>query len=455
MSNKNNLKKELGLIIATALVVGNMMGSGIFMLPATLAGKAGPGSTMIAWLLTGLGSIFLALSFANLGSKIPRTGGPYEYSKLAFGDFAGFMNAWLYWNGSWIGNAAIITAIASYTGTIIPIVNSNHLIAFLYTSAILWIFTIINIMGTKKAGVTQTAITIFELLLFIIFIGIAAVHFNPSFIHPMFPKGKGISTIPSAATSTLWAFIGFETASVAAGEIKNPEKNVKLSTIIGMSIAVIMYMAINFFAMGAMSQNALAKSSAPIVDILSQFLGKGVSNIILVACIISVLGTTVGWLLATARMSFAAGKDKIFPEVFAKVHPKYNTPHVSLIISAVLTNILLVMNYTQSLLSAFNFMILLATLAYLPIYASTAAAEIILLVKLEGKLNIWKFIVKAIVPLIGFAYAVWAIYGSGAEAVMYGFLLMLFGVPFYIYNKLKDQNSIRQIRNFDAEQTSV
>lgn len=311
---------------------------------------------MIAWVLTGVGSIFLALSFANLGSKIPRTGGPYEYSKLAFGDFAGFMNAWLYWNGSWIGNAAVITAIASYTGSLILIVNNNHLVAFLYTSAILWIFTIINIMRTKKAGVTQTAITIFELLLFIFFIGVTAYHFNPSFIQPVFPEGKGISTVPSAAT---------------------------------------------------------------------------------------------------AHMAYAAGQDKVFPEVFAKIHPKYNTPYVALIISAVLTNILLVMNYTQSLLSAFNFMILLATLAYLPIYASTAAAEILLLIKIEGKISVWRFITKSIIPLLGFAYAVWAIYGSGAEAVMYGFLLMLFGVPFYLYMKLNDQNAIKEIRNFEEEKISA
>ena len=233
MLKENNLKKELGIIIATALVVGNMMGSGIFMLPATLASKAGPGPTMLAWILTGIGSILLALSFGNLGSKFPKTGGPYEYSKIAFGDFMGFENAWLYWNGSWIGNAAIITAIASYTGTLIPIINENHLVAFLYTSSILWIFTIINIMGTRKAGITQTVITIFELVLFIFFIGVAAYHFNPSYLQPMFPKDKGVGTIPTAAASTLWAFIGFETASVAAGEIKNPEKNVKRSTILG------------------------------------------------------------------------------------------------------------------------------------------------------------------------------------------------------------------------------
>ncbi|ERI95587.1 amino acid permease [Clostridiales bacterium oral taxon 876 str. F0540] len=449
MEKNTHLKKELGLVVATALVVGNMVGSGIFMLPATLANSSGPGATMTAWLLTGIGSIFLALSFAKLGSKIPKTGGPYEFSKLAFGDFIGFMNAWLYWNASWIGNAAIITSIASYTGKLFPIIANNRLAAFLYTSAILWIFTLVNIMGVKKAGIAQTTTTIFKVLLFLMFIVLTAYHFNPNFITPVFPAGKGTETIPAAAAATLWAFTGFESASVTAGEIKNPERNVKLSTILGMGISVIIYMAISFFAMGAMPQEALAKSSSPIVDILGQYLGSGVTNIILIFSVLGIIGTAIGWIMSTARMSYAAGVDKVFPEVFSKIHTKYNTPHVSLIISSVLVNILLLMNYSKSLLSAFNFIILLATLAYLPVYASTAAAEIMLLVKCEGKLNVFKFIKASIVPLIGFAYSVWAIYGSGAETVMYGFLLILFGVPFYLYMKLKDSAKIKEIRNFD------
>jgi amino acid transporter len=302
-------------------------------------------------------------------------------------------------------------------------------------------------MGVKKAGILQTCITIFEVILFISFIGITAYHFKPEFIKPLFPKGRGIGTIPSAAASTLWAFIGFETASVAAGEIKDPERNVRRSTIFGISIAVIIYMAVSFFAMGTMPAEKLAQSTSPIADILAVYLGSGVSKIILISAIISILGTTVGWLLATARMSYAAGKDKVFPEIFAKVHPKYNTPHISLIISAVLANILLFMNYSKSLSSAFNFIILLATLSYLPMYASTAAAEIILLSKREKSFNIFKFIKGSFVPLLGFAYAVWAIYGSGAEAVMYAFILILLGVPFYLYMRLKNERNIVIIAN--------
>lgn len=449
MEQNTKLKKELGLVIATALVAGNMMGSGIFMLPATLASKSGPGATILAWLLTGVGSIFLALSFARLSRKIPRTGGPYEYSKLAFGDFMGFINAWLYWNGSWIGNAAVIIAVTSYAGNLIPAIGNNHINSFLFSSVILWIFTLINVLGVRVAGKVQTTITIFEIGLFLFFIVVAALHFNVDNLMPAFPSGKGMETLPAAATATLWAFIGFESSSIAAGEIKNPEKNVARSTIIGISIAVVMYMAINIFAMGAMPQEALAKSSAPIADILAQYFGSGIINIITAGVVVSVLGTTVGWLLSTARVAYAAGKDGMFPDFFAKVSKKSGTPYVSLIVGSVLVNILLAMNYQKSLVSAFNFVILLATLSYLPIYAFTAAAEMMLVVKREKNFNILTFVKHAFVPLMGFIYACWTIYGSGAETVMYGFLLMLAGIPFYIYMSLKNKERMKAIRSYE------
>lgn len=448
MEEKNELKKELGLFMATALVIGNMVGSGIFMLPATLAQKSGPGATMIAWILTGIGSIFLALSYAKLGSKIPKTGGPYEYSKLAFGDFTGYMNAWLYWNGCWIGNAAIIIAVTSYLGFLVPQVASNSIIGFISSSAILWIFTLLNIFGVKPAAQVQTASTIIKLILFVLFIILAGMSFNVDNIFPLFPEGKGINTIPAAATATLWAFTGLETASVTGGEIKNGEKNIKLSTILGMVVAVILYMLISFFSMGAMNQSELAVSTTPIVDIFSKILGSNIGIYIGVLALLSIVGTTIGWILSTARVSYAAALDGMFPKCFGKVHPKYKTPYVSLIISGVLVNILLLMNYTKGFSSAFTFVSLLATLSYLPIYAITAAAEILLVIKHKAKINLWNFLRSSIVPLMGFIYAVWAIYGSGAEIIMYGFLLMLFGIPFYLYLTVKNKDKIRSLREF-------
>ena len=435
---EKNLKKEISLFMATMLVCGNMIGSGVFMLPATLAQLSGPLATIIAWLVTTLGSILIALSFANLGSKYPTTGGAYQYTKIAFGEFTGFLSAWLYWNGSWIGNAAIIVALTSYSKAVIPWLN-NPIASIIYSSAILWIFTIINILGVKKAGKLQSFATVFKIVFFAIFIVVAFINFDPSNLVPLLPKGKGFGSISLAATSTLWAFIGLETATVTAGEIKDPEKNVKKSTIYGMIIASIIYILISVSSMGVMSNGELAKSSAPLTDILTKILGSSIGKSLTIAVVVCILGTTIGWLLSTARVAFAAGQDGVFPKFFGKLHPKYETPVNALIIGSILVNILLFMNFQKSMVSAFTFITILATLSYLPIYLLTASAEIMLMFKGESNFNFKIFIKKAIIPLIAFIYAIWTIYGSGAEIVMWGFILMLIGIPFYIYNYHKNK----------------
>jgi basic amino acid/polyamine antiporter, APA family len=438
---KKHMKKEITLFMATMLVCGNMIGSGVFMLPATLAELSGPMATIIAWVITTIGSILIAISFANLGSKYPSTGGAYQYTKEAFGEFAGFLSAWLYWNGSWIGNAAIIVALASYSAAIIPALN-NPLISIIYTSSILWIFTFINIVGVKKAGKVQSFVTVFKIVFFALFIVIAFLNFDSSNLLPLMPEGKGVNSIPLAATSTLWAFVGLESATVTAGEISNPEKNVKKSTIYGMLISAVIYILISVASMGVMSNKELASSSAPLTDILTKILGTSIGKPLAISVVICILGTTIGWLLSTARVAYAAGEDGVFPKCFGKLHPKYSTPANALIIGSILVNILLIMNYQKSMVSAFTFITILATLAFLPIYLLTAAAEMMIMFRGESEFNLQILIKKGIIPLVAFIYTLWTIYGSGAEIVMWGFILMLLGVPFYIYNYHKNKSNL-------------
>ncbi|MBE6071411.1 MAG: amino acid permease [Clostridium butyricum] len=437
MENKN-LKKEISLFMATMLVCGNMIGSGVFMLPSTLAQVSGPIPTLIAWILTTVGSILIAISFANLGSKYPSTGGAYQYTKLAFGEFTGFLSAWLYWNGSWIGNAAIVVALASYTSAVIPALN-NPIISIVFTSGVLWIITLINIMGVKKAGKIQTFATVFKIVFFAIFIIVAFINFDSANLIQAIPKDKGLSTIPLAAASTLWAFVGLESATVTAGEIKDPEKNVRKSTIYGMIIASIIYILISLGSMGVMSNADLSVSSAPLTDILTIALGSSVGKVLSVAVAVCILGTTIGWILSTARVSYAAGIDGVFPKFFGKIHPKYQTPVNSLVIGSVLVNILLIMNFQKSMVSAFTFITLLATLSFLPVYLLSIGAEIMLMFKDEAEFNLMIFLKKSALALLAFAYTIWAIYGSGAETVMWGFILMLLGIPFYVYNYHKNK----------------
>ena len=437
MENKS-LKKEISLFMATMLVCGNMIGSGVFMLPSTLAQVSGPGATIIAWILTTVGSILIAISFANLGTKYPSTGGAYHYTKEAFGDFAGFLSAWLYWNGSWIGNAAILVAITSYASVVFPALN-NPTISIIFSSAVLWIFTLINISGVKKAGKIQSFVTVFKIAFFALFIIVAFLNFDSVNILPLYPEGKGLSTVPLAATSTLWAFIGLESATVAAGELKNPEKNVRKSTIYGLIISAAIYLLISIGSMGAMNNKELAQSSAPLTDILTNALGTQVGKILTIAVVICILGTIIGWLLSTARVAYAAGVDGVFPKFFGKINKKTGTPVNSLIFGSVLVNILLVMNFQKGMVDAFTFITILATLSYLPVYLLSISAEMMLAFKEEKKFNFKIFIKKSILPLLAFVYVLWTIFGSGAETVMWGFILMLIGIPVYIYNYHKNK----------------
>ena len=436
MENKN-LKKDIGLFMATMLVCGNMIGSGVFMIPATLAEVSGPLATILAWILTTIGSILVAISFANLGSKFPETGGAYQYVKEAFGEFAGFLSAWLYWNGSWIGNTAILVTLTSYSAAIFPVLN-KPLYSIIYSSLVLWAVTILNIVGVKQAGKIQSFTTVFKIVFFALFIIIAFLKFDKNNLIPLVPKNKGLETISLAATTTLWAFIGLESATVAAGEIRDPEKNVKRSTIYGLIISAVIYLLISIASMGAMPNEVLAKSTAPLTDILTRSLGNSVGVIISAIVVVSILGTTIGWILATARVAYAAGQDGVFPKIFGKVSSKYNTPVYSLIISGILVNILLLTNYQKSMVSAFSFITILATLSYLPVYLLSVSAEIMIMFRDEKEISIGKFIGKSIIPLLAFIYTLWTIYGSGAETVMWGFILMLLGIPFYIYNYHKN-----------------
>lgn len=439
---KVELKRELGLASATAIVVGNMIGSGIFMAPQSLAAASSPKATVIAWVITAVGSILLALSFAKLGTAYPETGGPIVYTRKAFGEFASFLVAWTYWIGAWVGNAAIITAFMSYFTYFFPVFGTNRLFAFLMSSAILWIFTLINIFGVKQAGIVGVVTTILKILPLGVFIVIAAIHFNPAYFATVSkPEVAGMGTIPAAIAITLWSFVGIECATIPAGEIKDPEKNIKKSTIYGTLITALIYLLISVLAIGGMEQATLANSKAPLADIIDNVTGGSWGGIfIALGAIIATLGGTSGWILVTGRSAYAPAVEGVFPKVFGKVHPKYRTPYASLIISGVLANVLLILNYTQSLTSAFDFMLLLATLAFIPCYSFTAAADIVLLRKKDGSFSFWRFMKNSFIAIIAFLYSIYAIYGTGAEVVMYGFILMMLGIPFYVYMKAEKES---------------
>jgi amino acid transporter len=257
-----------------------------------------------------------------------------------------------------------------------------------------------------------------------------------------------MSTLPAAIAIALWAFVGIESATVPAGEIKDPHINIRKSTIYGTLVAAAVYILVSVVAMGVLDQATLAGSNAPLADIINKATGgTWGGNFIAIGAIVSALGASSGWILTTARSAFGASQDKLFPEVFGKIHPKYLTPVNSLIISALAANVLLILNYMGTLSSAFNFMLLLATLAFLPAYAFSAAADIILLKNHSPHFNFFSFLKNSSFALLAFGYSIYAIYGTGAKVVMYGFILMLVGIPVYLFMMLQNNKKDKLVDN--------
>src|SRR5688572_13957736 len=160
-AGRPRLQRTMGLWMATALVVGNMVGSGVFLLPDSMADAAGPVS-ILGWVFTGAGAILLAFVFANLGRAYPRTGGPYAYTRKAFGDFAGFWTAWGYWIAAWAGNAAITVAFVAYLTVFWGGLGDSNLLAALVGIALIWFITAINIAGARATGITQVITSVLK-----------------------------------------------------------------------------------------------------------------------------------------------------------------------------------------------------------------------------------------------------------------------------------------------------
>jgi len=432
------LKRSMGLWMATALVIGNMVGSGIFTLPALLAGEAGPAS-IVSLAFPGVGAMLLALVFANLGRAHPRTGGPYYFARRAFGDFVGFQTAWAYWIAAWVGNAAIAVAFAGYLGVFWGTVKTTNWVAALVAIGAIWLFTLVNIAGARQTGVVQVLTTILKFVPLAVIGVIGLFYMHGGNFTPFTPAQGGFDWhINAAATLALWAFIGLESATVPAEEVKNPERTIPRATILGTLATTILYVVALVAIIGVLSQAALSGSSAPFADAANAiwsgtFLGLTWGKWIAFVAMAATLGALNGWIMLTARVSLAAADDGLFPARFARVHGKRRTPVFGLLVSSMLVSALVLYNWNVDFGTRFNDIVLLATWMTLIAYAYAAAAEIVLFIR-ERELFTWiKLARDSVIAALAFAYSVWAIWGSGQERLAKGFMLLLLGIPVFVW----------------------
>jgi APA family basic amino acid/polyamine antiporter len=432
MSEKS---KEIGLWTATSLVIGNMIASGLFMLPATLAIYGG--ISLVGWLISGAGAICLALVYSWLSKLQPSaTGGPYAYTREGMGTFPAFLVAWGYWISVWCTNAAIAVAFVSYLTAFIPALGSNPFLSIGTGLSAIWFLTWINTKGIREAGVVQVITTILKLApLLVITIG-GLFYFNMDHFIPFNVSSQSnLSAITSTTTLTLFAFLGLECATIPSGNVKNAEKTVSRATIIGTLLTTFIYIAGTVAVMGLIPPSILQDSQAPFADAAASIWGEEARYLVAGGAVISTFGALNGWILIQGQMPMAAARDHLFPRIFAKEN-KNGTPAIGIVISSLLISVLMSLNFTRTLADTYTFMVLLTTLTVLVPYLFSIISFVMIASKRETLSGF-----KLVIAVFAFLYSMWAIIGAGEETVYWGFVLLMAGLPFYAYIQIKRNSS--------------
>lgn len=425
-------QKLLGKWTSTSLVVGNMIGAGVFMMPAVLAVYGG--ISLVGWLVSTGGALVLAVLFSNLSKMMPGLqGGPYAYTREGMGDFSAFLVAWGYWISVWTATAVLAVAFVSYLTVLIPVLKDNLVYSIGTALCVMWGMTWFNTRDISKVGKMSLVTTILKLVP-IIAISIGGLFYiDVSHFTPFNTSGESnVMAIVAVTSLTFFSFLGIESATIPAENVKDPEKIVPFATKWGTVIAALVYILSSVSVMGMISPQELSTSVAPFADAAELLWGEGAQYLVALAAIISVFGALNGWILIQGQMPEAIARDGLFPSVFAKRNSK-GMPAFGIVISSALATILILMNYSGGLLKVLEFMLLVSTVSVLIPYLFCSVSYIILKrrsqLNTENKLEYW------FLGVITFLFSSYAILGSGYDSVFWGLLFILLGVPVYLVIK--------------------
>jgi APA family basic amino acid/polyamine antiporter len=424
----------LGFWMCLALVVGNMIGSGIFLLPATLAPYGI--NAVIGWVVTIGGSLCLAGVLAALARSLPDASGPYDYVRMAFGAPPAFFVMWSYWISTWVTNAAISIAAVSYLSTLAPAAFAAPAVPALTASAFVLIFVGVACLGVRASGGVQIVTSLLKLVPLIAAVVIAIVVIGgggePA---PFAPAPVSVAGISGAAALTLWAMLGFESAAVPADKVRSPGRTIPRSTLIGTLIVGLFYLAASTAVFLLLPAETAARSSAPFADVVGVALGPAAATIIVLFAAISCLGALNGWVLLQAEVPLVLARRGVFPAWFGKVN-RQGIPVRGQLTGAALSIALIASNYTKGMTELFAFMALVATVATLVLYLVAALAALWLMRRIRlGGAGV------AAAAILGAIYSLWAFYGAGGEATGWGAVLLATGVPVYLLMRLAARSS--------------
>jgi arginine:agmatine antiporter len=428
---------SLGLVACTAIVIGNMVGSGFYLSPSAVApyGQL----AILAWVVMGAGAMCLGLTFARLARLRPATGGPYAYTRLAFGEFAGFLVAWGYWISIWASLPVIAVAFTGSLLKLAPALQGSRTIAVAITIGAIWLVVFTNLRGVKEAGLFASVTTYAKLLPFgaIALVGLA--YLRPEQLVEFNPSGKSLLDASAAlAPLTMFAYLGLESATVPADDVRDAEHTIPRATMLGILTAAALYVLGTTVVMGVVPREQLVNSTAPFSDAARLLWGPWAATAISIAVIVSSIGALNGWTLMMGQVPMAAARDGVFPALFGRLSSR-GVPAVGIVISAGLATafVLVQVSGAPGFAAIYSMVVSLSTMtAVIPyvfcslagslIVRRTAGREIPRITAIEG---------------VAFVFSIFTVYGCGPTPVLYGLLLLLLGIPVYVWQRQEQTRS--------------
>jgi basic amino acid/polyamine antiporter, APA family len=391
------LIRALGVPTLTSSIINATIGAGIFVLPAGVAAGLGPAAP-IAFIICAIAMALIVTSFAIAGSRVSLTGGLYAYVEVAFGSYVGFLAGVLLWLTNVLAVAGVASAVAAAIGVIAPAVRSGLGRSFV----LLLIFAslaFINIRGVRAGARTVATLTVAKLLPLLLFIGVGV----------FFIKGDALGwsewpereSVGQTVLLLIFAFMGIELALVPSGEVKNPARTVPKSIFLALAITTVLYMAIQLVAQGVLGPELANFADAPLAEAASRFLGHAGRSIIVIGTAISAFGYVSGDILASPRTLYVFGRNRILPQKLGAVHSRFRTPHVAIVVHAVIA-------FALAVSSTFQYLAILSNIAALLLYLLCCSAAFELMrrdVRADGK----PFSIpgEKVIPILAVAVVLW------------------------------------------------
>lgn len=417
------MANKIGFLAIFALVISSQIGSGIFMLPISLA----PYGTysFISWVISGLGAISLALVFALLCAKFPETGGPHIYVKHAFGPTAAFFVGWTYWVISWVSSTAVVVASVGYLTPLFYGDISN--LRLLLELLLFVIITLINLRGVTAAGSVEFVLMIIKITALFSIPIIALFHFDrDNFIVSSEISSLTISQILARSTLlTMWCFIGLESATAPAGSVNNPAKIIPRAIVFGTICVAIIYLINSFAIMGLINGDELANSKAPYVDAIKIMFPGNWHLIISVIAFIVCVGSLNAWVLASGQVALGLAENKLMPQFFTKKN-RYDSPLWGIVISSLGTSILLIFTSSDNFAKQITSIIDFSVISFLFVYLACILAFLKFFIQ-------EKSCYKLLIGIIATIFCCWIVFETPIKTLLIASLFTVSGIPIYLF----------------------